>query len=89
MCDHIFYLVNIITNITLAVPEKIHKLMKKHSEIRWSEVARQAIERLAMKLELLEQAEYEEQVRFWNNELKNSELTESDVNELDAEVKKI
>ncbi len=53
MCDHIFYLVNIITNITLAVPEKIHKLMKKHSEIRWSEVARQAIERLAMKLELL------------------------------------
>jgi len=32
-----------MANITLSIPDKIHKEMKKHSEIRWSEIARQAI----------------------------------------------
>jgi len=31
-------------NITLSVTEEVHQAMKKYSEIRWSEVARRAIE---------------------------------------------
>ena len=34
-----------MANITLAVPDELHKKMKKMSDIRWSEVARRAIER--------------------------------------------
>lgn len=32
-----------MANITLSIPDEVHKEMKKHSEIRWSEIARQAI----------------------------------------------
>ena len=32
-----------MSNITLAIPEQIHKEMKQFSEVRWSEVARKAI----------------------------------------------
>jgi len=32
-----------MTNMTLSVPEELYKIMKKHSEIKWSEVARQAM----------------------------------------------
>ena len=44
-----------LVNVTLAVPEELHKIMKKHPEIKWSEVARQAIWEYARKLELLNQ----------------------------------
>ena len=37
-----------MTNLTLSVPDELYQEMKKHPEIRWSEVARQA---LAKKLE--------------------------------------
>lgn len=37
--------------MTMAVPPKLHALMKKHKEIKWAEVARQAIERKARQLE--------------------------------------
>ncbi|MBS3058199.1 MAG: hypothetical protein J4478_02245 [Candidatus Diapherotrites archaeon] len=37
--------------MTFAIPEQIHKIMKKHSEIKWSEVARKAIEKKARELE--------------------------------------
>lgn len=42
-------------NVTLAVPEELHKIMKKHPEIKWSEVARQAMWEYARKLELLDE----------------------------------
>ena len=32
-----------MANITLSVPEWLHKLMKKYKDINWSEVARRAI----------------------------------------------
>ena len=44
-----------MVNVTLAVPEELHRIMKKHPEIKWSEVARQAIWEYARKLELLNQ----------------------------------
>jgi len=74
-------------NITLALPEEIFTLMKKYSEIRWSEVARQAIERYAKKLALLEKLEYEAKMKQFNELLKESTLTEEDVMVLDEKVK--
>lgn len=42
-----------MTNMTLSIPENVHKRIKKHTEIKWSEVARQAI---VEKLDQLETA---------------------------------
>ena len=42
-----------MTNVTLAVPEELYSKMKKHSEFKWSEVARQAIEQKIQDAELL------------------------------------
>lgn len=39
------------TNMTLGIPDEIHKIMKKHPEIKWTEVARQAIQTKAKLIE--------------------------------------
>ena len=62
-------------NITLSVPDNIHKQMKHFSEVRWSEVARKAI---LEKLELLQLAE---------KLAKKSKLTEEDVKAFNKKVK--
>lgn len=64
-----------MTNMTLAIPEDLHKIMKKHSEIKWSEVARQAIWTQARKLELMD------------NLLSKSEFTEKDALILGRKIK--
>lgn len=43
-----------MVNVTLAVPEELHRIMKRHPEIKWSEVARQAMWEYARRLELLD-----------------------------------
>jgi hypothetical protein len=43
-----------LVNVTLAVPEELHRIMRGHPEIKWSEVARQAMWDFARKLELLD-----------------------------------
>ena len=43
-----------MTNMTLALPEELHALMAQHKEIRWSEVARDALWGQARKMEILE-----------------------------------
>ena len=43
-----------MVNVTFAVPEELHKVMKKHSEIKWSEIARRALWEHAKKIELME-----------------------------------
>ena len=43
-----------LVNVTLAVPEELYRIMKRHPEIKWSEVARQAMWEYARKLELLD-----------------------------------
>lgn len=40
-----------MVNMTLAIPLPIHKAMKLYPEIRWTEVARQAIERKIRELQ--------------------------------------
>lgn len=54
-------------NITLSIPDNVHKQMKHFSEVRWSEIARKAI---IEKLEFLQIAEKLAQ---------KSKLTEEDV----------
>ena len=44
-----------MVNVTLAVPEDLHRIMKSHPEIKWSEVARQAIWEYARKLDLMDE----------------------------------
>ena len=65
----------VMTNLTLSVPDDLYQEMKKHPEIRWSEVARQA---LAKKLEDL---------RRLDALLRGSKLTERDVKEVANSVK--
>ena len=57
-------------NMTLAIPEDLHALMKKQSDINWSEVARKAIKERAETLALLDKL------------LEKSKMTEKDALEL-------
>ena len=61
--------------MTLAIPEELNKIMKKHREIKWSEVARQAMWLQARKLELMDKL------------LSKSELTEKDALTLGNKIK--
>ncbi len=63
-----------MTNMTLAIPEDLHEIMRKHSQIKWSEVARQAISEKARKLELMDKL------------LAKSELTEEDALEIGRKI---
>ncbi len=63
-----------MTNITLAVPEELHQRMKIHGDVRWSEVARRAIEKKVHDLELLDRL------------TSKSRLTERDVEEISRRI---
>ncbi len=65
-----------MANVTLAVPEGLHKIMKSHPEIKWSEVARQAMWEYARRLELVDSI------------TKKSKLTEKEAEKIDERVKK-
>jgi hypothetical protein len=64
-----------MANITLSVPNKVHKKMKHFSEVKWSEVARKAI---IQKIEMLTLAEKLAQ---------KSKLTEKDIKEFNKKIK--
>ena len=61
-------------NITLSLPDKIYKIVKAHNEVRWSEIARRAIEDYAKKIAIL------------NAMTEESELTTDGIMELDRKV---
>lgn len=61
--------------MTLSIPSELHKLVKKHSEIKWSEIARRAMWTEARKLDLMDKL------------TANSKLTEKDIEELDHKIK--
>lgn len=65
-----------MTNITLAIPNDLHERMRKHSEIRWSEVVRKSIEQKVQLLEVMDRI------------AQKSKLTEDDVDELSHKIKK-
>jgi predicted CopG family antitoxin len=64
-----------MTNITLSVPDELYEEMKKHPEIRWSEVARQALVKKLADLRRLDAL------------LRDSKLSERDVEEVAKSVK--
>lgn len=53
-------------NITLSVPEELHRRMRKHRELKWSHIARHAFEKKLKEIELMADL------------LSKSELTEED-----------
>ena len=62
-------------NMTLSIPEEIHEAMKKHKEIRWSEIARNSIMEHVKKLEIMDKI------------TSKSRLTMKDVMEIDKKIK--
>ncbi|MBT4191823.1 MAG: hypothetical protein HOE11_00795 [Candidatus Diapherotrites archaeon] len=62
-------------NMTLAVPDELQAVVKKHKEIKWSEIARKAMWEQARKLELMDAI------------TKKSKLNNKDVLEIDEKVK--
>lgn len=63
-------------NMTLSLPEEIYGVVKKHSDVKWSEIARRAISEKAMKLALMDKI------------TSKSKLTLKDVQEINQKVKK-
>jgi len=57
-------------NVTLSIPEALHEKMKKHSEIRWSEVVRKSISEKIEDLEVMDKL------------TKRSKLTQADVDDI-------
>ncbi|MCL5785963.1 MAG: hypothetical protein M1151_04750 [Candidatus Thermoplasmatota archaeon] len=60
--------------MTLSIPEELVSVMKKHKEIKWSEVARQAISEKVRELKLMDQI------------LSKSKLTEKDAIEIGKKI---
>lgn len=65
-----------MVNMTLAVPDELDGIMKKHREVKWCEVARKAMRDHAKRLELMDKL------------LANSKLTEKDAIEIGRKINK-
>ena len=74
--SYLYYVSDPMTNMTLAVPEDLMEVMRKHKEIKWSEVARQALAEKAKELQLMDQI------------LSKSILTEQDALEIGKKINK-
>jgi predicted CopG family antitoxin len=64
-----------MVNMTLSIPEDIYKEMMVHSELKWSDVARQAFEKKIRELHWMDEV------------LKKSKMTEEDAEKIGHEVK--
>jgi len=64
-----------MVNMTLSIPPELHKELVFHSEIRWSEVARQAFEKKIREL------------HWMDTMVSRSELTQGDVDRIGHKVK--
>ncbi len=62
-------------NMTLSVPEELHKRMREHTELKWSDIARQAFEKKLREIELADRL------------LSKSELTEEDAERIGHKIK--
>ena len=65
-----------MVNMTIAIPDDLHDKMRRHAEIKWSEIARRAIREYVEKLERLDRL------------TAKSRLKEEDIDELDHKVKR-
>ncbi|MBS3086354.1 hypothetical protein J4422_01495 [Candidatus Pacearchaeota archaeon] len=64
-----------MVNITLAIPDALHKKLKTHSEIRWSDVIRRILEKRLEDLEIMDKI------------VSKSKFTEEDVEEIGKKIK--
>mgnify|MGYP001614746738 CR=1 FL=1 len=64
-----------MVNMTLSIPNDLRKKMKNFSDVRWSEVARKAIETKVKELETVEKI------------LSKSKLTKKDAEEIGNKIK--
>ena len=64
-----------MVNMTLSIPEDLHKEMTMHSEIKWSDVARKAFEIKIMELHWIDKL------------LEKSKLTENDAEDIGHKIK--
>lgn len=65
-----------MVNMTLSIPEELHKKMKRFSELKWSEVARKAIEQRINDLETIERI------------VQKSRLSKKDADEISKKIKR-
>ena len=63
-------------NMTLSIPGELHKKMKQMSDVRWSEIARQAIQQRIEDFEVMEKI------------ASKSKLTKKDVDEISKKIKR-
>ena len=66
----------IMANITLAIPDFLHKKLRKHNEIRWSEVIRQILQKNLEQLELMDEI------------VKKSKFSKENIEEIGDKIKK-
>ena len=66
-----------MVNMTLSVSEELHNKMRQFNEVRWSEVARKAIEQRVHDLEVMDKI------------ASKSKLTQKDASELAEKIKKL
>jgi hypothetical protein len=64
-----------MANMTLSIPEDLHKEMQRPSEIKWSEVARQAFEQKIRELHWMDEV------------LRRSRLSEEDAERIGHRIK--
>lgn len=65
-----------MTNMTIGIPEDLRERMRKHPEIKWSEVARRAIRKYAERLDELDRL------------TSGSRLDQEDIDDIDHKIKK-
>ena len=65
-----------MTNVTFAVPKELHEEMRRHPEIRWSEVARRAFQHEVNRLHVLDRL------------LAHSRLSERDVVDIGRDIRR-
>lgn len=75
MWFHIIQIGDRMGNMTLAVPDELQRRMKQHTELKWSDVARQAFEKKLKEIEIVERI------------LSKSELTEEDAERIGNKIK--
>jgi len=64
-----------MTNMTLSIPEELYREMMSHSELKWSDVARQAFEKKVRELHWMDEV------------LKKSEVSEEDAEKIGHGIK--
>lgn len=64
-----------MVNMTLSIPEELHKKMLRHTEFKWSDLARQAFEKKLKEIDIMEKI------------LSKSKLTEKDAEIIGNKIK--